>query len=220
MTALWGYPWLVEAQGVPKGTAATWLSVSVAALAAAAPFVGRLGGRGPAMQVRMALVTGALLVAVWGAVLAWPRATPPHALILAALVISGVGSAVAVVAFMLARAGNPAHVAGSATGLVNCGGFLAGSVAILAAGLLLGDNGRTAVAFQHALLPMLGFSALSLLQLTRLRYAPARAAETAADPSAAQPASAGGRLGRALRRAPRARAMAAGRARRRAVARG
>ena len=172
MTALWGYPWLVEAQGVPKATAASWLAVSVLALAAAAPFVGRFGARGPDMQVRMALVTGALLVLAWGAVLGWPGATPPHALILAALAISGVGSAVSVVAFMLARAGNPAHVAGSATGLVNCGGFLAGSVAILAAGLLLGHDGRTAIAFQHALLPMLGFSVLSLLQVTRLRFAP------------------------------------------------
>ena len=173
MTALWGYPWLVEAQGVSRGTAATWLGVSVLALAASAPVVGRLGGRGPAMQVRMALVTGSLLVVAWAGVLGWPGARPPHALIVAALIISGVGSAVSVVAFMLARAGNPAHVAGSATGLVNCGGFLAGSVAILATGLLLGHDARTAIAFQHALLPMLAFSALSLLQLARLRRAPA-----------------------------------------------
>jgi hypothetical protein len=176
MTALWGYPWLVEAQGVPRGTAASWLAFSVVALAVAAPVVGRLGGRGPYMQVRMALVTGTLLVIAWTAVLGWPGARPPHALILAALAISGVGSAVSVVAFMLARAGNPEHMAGSATGLVNCGGFLAGSVAILAAGLLLGHDGRTAVAFQHALLPMLGFTALSLLQITRLRFQAVRAA--------------------------------------------
>ena len=26
MTALWGYPWLVEAQGIARGTAATWLA--------------------------------------------------------------------------------------------------------------------------------------------------------------------------------------------------
>jgi MFS family permease len=169
MTALWGYPWLVEAQGISRGTAATWLAVSVLALVAAAPFVGRLGGHGPHMQVRMALVAGTLLVLAWGAVLGWPGATPPHALIVVALAVSGVGSAVSVVAFMLARAGNPAHVAGSATGLVNCGGFLAGSVAILAAGLLLGHDARTAVAFQHALLPMLGLTALSLAQVTRLR---------------------------------------------------
>jgi len=176
MTALWGYPWLVEAQGLSHATAASWLAFAVVALAIAAPFVGRLGGRGPYMQVRMALVTGTLLVLAWAAVLGWPGARPPHALILAALAISGVGSAVSVVAFMLARAGNPEHVAGSATGLVNCGGFLAGSVAILAAGVLLGHDGRTAIAFRDALLPMLGFSALSLLQVARLRLGAVRAA--------------------------------------------
>ena len=169
MTALWGYPWLVEAQGIARGTAATWLAVAVVSLALAAPVVGRLGSRGPYMQERMALVTGTLLVVAWAAVLAWPGGMPPHVLIVAALAVSGVGSAVSVVAFMLARAGNPSHVAGSATGLVNCGGFLAGSVAILLAGLMLAHDGRTAVAFQHALLPMLGFSALSLMQLARLR---------------------------------------------------
>jgi MFS family permease len=174
MTALWGYPWLVEAQGLSHATAASWLAFSVVALAIAAPFVGRLGGRGPYMQVRMALVTGTLLVLAWAAVLGWPGARPPHALILAALAISGVGSAVSVVAFMLARAGNPEHVAGSATGLVNCGGFLAGSVAILAAGVLLGHDGRTAIAFRDALLPMLGLSALSLLQVARLRLGAVR----------------------------------------------
>src|SRR3954467_4009229 len=176
MTALWGYPWLVEAQGLSHQTAATWLAVAVVALAIAAPFVGRLGGRGPYMQVRMALVTGTLLVVSWSAVLAWPGARPPHALILAALAISGVGSAVSVVAFMLARAGNPAHVAGSATGLVNCGGFFAGSLAILLAGGMLSDGGRSPVAFQHALLPMLAFSALSLVQVLRLRFDAVRAA--------------------------------------------
>src|SRR4051794_40127046 len=176
MTALWGYPWLVEAQGIPRQTAATWLAVAVLALAASAPFVGRLGGRGPSMQVRMALVTGTLLVVSWSVVLGWPGARPPHALILAALAVSGVGSAVSVVAFMLARAGNPAHVAGSATGLVNCGGFFAGSLAILLAGVMLSDGGRSPVAFQHALLPMLAFSALSLVQVLRLRFDAVRAA--------------------------------------------
>jgi MFS family permease len=176
MTALWGYPWLVEAQGVPAGTAATWLAVSVLALAASAPVGGRRGGRGPWMQLRMALVTGSLLVVSWAAVLGWPGGRPPHELIVAALAVSGVASAVSVVAFMLARAGNPPHVAGSATGLVNCGGFLAGSSAILATGLLLGPDGRTAEAFQLALLPMLGLSVLSLVQLARLRRAAVRAA--------------------------------------------
>jgi sugar phosphate permease len=119
-------------------------------------------------------VTGSLLVVAWALVLGWPGARPPHELIVATLMVSGVGSAVSVVAFMLARAGNPQHVAGSATGLVNCGGFLAASAAILATGLLL--DGRTAVAFQHALLPMLAFSVVSLVQPARLRRAALRTA--------------------------------------------
>src|SRR3954463_13699393 len=176
MTALWGYPWLVEAQGISPATAASWPPPPVVALALAAPVAGRLGGRGPYMQVRMALVTGTLLVLAWTAVLGWPGARPPHALILVALAISGVSSAVSVVAFMLARAGNPAHVAGSATGLVNCGGFLAGSLAILAPGVVLSHDGRSAAAFQEALAPMLGFSALSVLQVARLRFTGGRAA--------------------------------------------
>src|SRR3954447_20364351 len=52
MTALWGYPWLVQAQGIPRSTAATWLASSIVALPAPAPFVGRPGERGPAVQVR------------------------------------------------------------------------------------------------------------------------------------------------------------------------
>ncbi|MEA2229227.1 MAG: hypothetical protein QOF04_2857 [Solirubrobacteraceae bacterium] len=169
MTALWGYPWLVEAQGLGRQTAATWLAIAVVVLGASAPVVGRLGGRGPGMQLRMALVTTAALVLAWGVVLAWPGAQPPHAVVLLTLMITGLGGSVAVVAFMLARAGNPPHVAGSATGLVNCGGFLAGSAAVLATGLLLSHDGRSAVDFQQALLPMLALSALALTQLARLR---------------------------------------------------
>jgi hypothetical protein len=169
MRALWGYPWLVEAQGVPRGTAATWLAVSVASLVAAAPFVGHLGRRGPHMQVRMALATGTLLVVAWVAVLGWPGAMPPHALIVAPLAMSGVGSAVSVIAFMLARAGNPAHVAGSATGLVK--------LRRLPRGVRRDPRGRPPArprrphrgCLQHALLPMVGFPALSLMQVTRLR---------------------------------------------------
>jgi MFS family permease len=175
MTALWGYPWLVEAQGIDRDTAAVWLAAAVVVLGASAPVVGRLGGRGPHVQLRMALATTFALVLSWGVVLAWPGAQPPHALVVLTLMITGLGGSVSVVAFMLARAGNPAHVAGSATGLVNCGGFLAGSTAVLATGLLLSHDGRTAVDFQQALLPMLALSALALAQLARLGRAEPRA---------------------------------------------
>jgi hypothetical protein len=171
MSALWGYPWLVEGQGVDRGTAATWLGAAVVAMAAAAPVAGRLGGRGPDMQMRIALVMTSVLAAAWALVLAWPGGEPPRPLIVATLLITGTSGSVAIVAFMLARAANPPHVAGSAAGLVNCGGFLAGSTAVLATGLLLGVDGRDAVGFQHALLPMLALTLLALTQIARLRRA-------------------------------------------------
>jgi MFS family permease len=174
MTALWGYPWLVEAQGIPGGTAAGWLAVAVAASVASAPVVGQVGARGPRAQARAAVAVAIALVTVWTLVLAWPGAQPPHALVLIALAVSGAGAATAVTGFMLAREGNPAHVAGSASGLVNCGGFTAGAAAVLAAGLLLGHGARTPTAFQHALAPMLALSVLGLAQLVRLARPAAR----------------------------------------------
>src|SRR4051794_4470653 len=76
MTALWGYPWLVQAQGIPRSTAATWLASSIVALAAAAPFVGRLGGRGPAMQGPLAPVTPPPPLPPSTPLLRWPRGRP------------------------------------------------------------------------------------------------------------------------------------------------
>ncbi|MEA2249189.1 MAG: hypothetical protein QOH46_3718 [Solirubrobacteraceae bacterium] len=171
MSALWGYPWLVEGQGVGRDTAATWLAAAVVAMAVAAPIAGRLGGRGPEMQMRIAVVMTSVLAIAWTVVLGWPGAQPPDPLIVATLLVTGASGSVAIVSFMLARAANPPHVAGSAAGLVNCGGFLAGSAAVLATGVLLGIDGRTAVGFQHALLPMLGLTLLALTQMERLRRA-------------------------------------------------
>lgn len=80
-----GYPSLVEAQGVPKQTAATWAR-------GVRPRARGERARGrpprwpqPLRAVRMALVTGSLLVVSWALVLGWPGARPLHELIVAAL---------------------------------------------------------------------------------------------------------------------------------------
>src|SRR4051812_6031183 len=50
MTALWGYPWLVEAQGIPRATAASWVGVSRLPPPLAPPRVRPPRGRGPPMH--------------------------------------------------------------------------------------------------------------------------------------------------------------------------
>jgi MFS family permease len=173
-TALWGHPWLVEGHGVAPDTAAAWLAVGVACFAAAAPVVGYIGSRGSRAQLRVAVGSGLLVVVAWTSSLAWPLGDVPDALLIATLAVTGVGGAASMVAFMLARAANLPQVAGSALGLVNCGGFVAAAVVVLAAGVVLGAVGHGATGYRLALTPMLAGSAFALFQTSRLMRADAR----------------------------------------------
>lgn len=123
LTALWGYPYLVSAQAVAEPTARAWLAACVAAFGLGAPVLGVLVGRAPTARRPLLLGIGGLALGLWTATLAWPGG-PPAAVTVAALVAVGLGGGASMVAFDIARAGNPAAVGGSATGLANAGGFL------------------------------------------------------------------------------------------------
>ena len=164
ITALWGYPYLVRAQDVAPGVARTWLMICVIAFAVAAPLLGAVVARAPRTRTGLLLGSTLAVTAGWAATLLWPGGHPPAAVLLATLVVTGAGGACAMLAFDVARAGNPAHSAGGATGLANTGGFSAAvGVQLAAAGLLhLG-----AASIQVALLPMLGLLALACVQGVR-----------------------------------------------------
>ncbi len=181
ITALWGYPYLVRAQDVAPALARTWLLVCVAAFAVAAPAFGAIVARAPRHRTALLLGTTGAVFAGWSATLLWPGGHPPPALIVATLVITGAGGACAMLAFDVARAGNPAHAAGGATGLANTGGFTAAvAVQLAAAGVLhLG-----AASIQVALLPMLGLLALACAQGVRFALAGAGPAAAQAPPIA------------------------------------
>jgi hypothetical protein len=162
ITALWGYPWLVRAQDVPPATARAWLLGCVVAFGASAPAVGALAARG--QRDRMIRATAAALAAGWAAALLWPGGHPPAAVVLAALVLTGVAGATAMLAFDVARAGNPSEHAGAAGGLANTGGFTAavGTQLAAAAVLHLAD-----VPIGVALLPMLGMMVVAAARVWR-----------------------------------------------------
>ncbi|WP_217914001.1 MFS transporter [Miltoncostaea marina] len=165
ITALWGYPWLVEAQSVAPGTARAWLLVCVAAFGLGAPVVGLAVARAPRTRGRVAFGAGAAATAGWALALLWPGGHPPAAVILATLVATGVGGAAAMLAFDVAREGNPAHVAGSAGGLANTGGFSAAVATQLLVGWVMGFG--PSAGLQTALLPMLGLTVVALAQMAR-----------------------------------------------------
>jgi MFS family permease len=133
---LWGYPFLVSGEGLTRQTASTMFTVMVVAGMVAGPVIGVLVGRHPYRRSWLALTIVGSTILVWTVVLALPGQAPPWLLLLLLLVLSvnGPGS---MIGFDYARTFNPPHRLGTASGIVNVGGFAAALTTILLIGLVL-----------------------------------------------------------------------------------
>jgi len=78
----------------------------------------------------------------WSAVLVWPG-QPPLWLVILLLVVVAVGGPGSLIGFDFARTFNPARSLGSASGVVNVGGFFASFVMMLLIGIVLDVIDRT-----------------------------------------------------------------------------
>jgi MFS family permease len=133
---LWGYPFLVVGQGRSPGTAAALLTLLVLVGMGVGPLLGRLCGRWPLRRSVLVFGILAATVGVWTVVLLWPGPAPLPLLVLLVVVLgtNGPGS---MIGFDYARTENPAERIGSASGVVNVGGFVASLLTILAVGVVL-----------------------------------------------------------------------------------
>ncbi|HKS98027.1 MAG TPA: MFS transporter [Rugosimonospora sp.] len=182
---LWGYPFLVDGEGLAPGTAALLLSLlNVAVLLG--PAIGHLCGRLPYQRSMLVLSIVASSALMWTVVLLWPGRAPVWllALLVLTLAANGPGSAIG---FDYARSFNPPRQLGSASGIVNVGGFTASIILILGIGLvldLLGAGSHPALpAFRWAFAlqyPLWIFGAVQVFRhrrkLRRLRPQPAAVA--------------------------------------------
>ncbi|MDX8151567.1 MFS transporter [Patulibacter brassicae] len=150
--AVWGVPYMVASQGMSRATASTLLLGIVVALAVTGPIVGALVG-GDARRRRASVLVPAVPAIGWGLLVLWPTPDVPDALLLAVLVATGAAAGGSMIAFEIARREAPAVSAGSATALVNCGGFSAAVLGAVVVGLLLGGDPSPATA-QHAMAPV------------------------------------------------------------------
>jgi len=133
---LWGYPFLVVGQGLSAGTAAGLLTLLVLVGMGVGPLLGRLCGRWPLRRSVLVFSILGATAASWTVVLAWPGRAPLPLLVLLVVVLgtNGPGS---MIGFDYARTENPAERLGSASGVVNVGGFVASLLTILAIGAVL-----------------------------------------------------------------------------------
>src|SRR2546421_9199622 len=121
---LWGYPFLVEGEGLAPATAALLLSTLNVIMLVGGPVVGHLCGRLPYRRSVLVLGIAGASAAAWTAVLLWPGRAPLW-LLVALVVVLAVNGPGAMIGFDYARTFNPARRLGSASGIVNIGGFLA-----------------------------------------------------------------------------------------------
>ncbi|MGY2067496.1 MFS transporter [Blastococcus sp. SYSU DS0619] len=133
---LWGYPFLVVGQGVGPGTAAGLLTLLVVVGMGVGPLLGRLCGRWPLRRSVLVFSILGATATVWTVVLLWPGRAP-LALLVVLVVVLGTNGPGSMIGFDYARTENPVERMGSATGLVNVGGFVASLLTILAIGAVL-----------------------------------------------------------------------------------
>ncbi len=147
---MWGVPYLTEAQGLSRGMAGTLLTVSVAAAISSGIAIGIFTGRHPHRRSRVVLGIITSNAAIWTVVLALDEPAPLWLLVVLIVVIS-VGGPGSMVGFDFARAFNPSRTLGTATGIVNMGGFIASLLVMQSMGMIIGAaGGYSFEAFRYA----------------------------------------------------------------------
>ena len=137
---MWGVPYLTVAQGMSTQAAGTLLTISVVAAISAGIAIGIFTGRHPHRRSRLVLAIISSNALVWTVVLALPGHAPPWLLVVLIIVIS-VGGPGSMVGFDFARTFNTRATLGTASGMVNMGGFVASLLVMQAMGMIIDAAG-------------------------------------------------------------------------------
>ncbi|MBV9416655.1 MAG: hypothetical protein JO363_16855, partial [Solirubrobacterales bacterium] len=173
---LWGYPFLVVGEHCSSAQAALLLTLLVLVSMVIGPVLGHLAVRWPYRRSVPVLAIVGATITIWTIALAWPGRAPLAVLIVLVLVLASNGPG-SLMAFDYARTENGAERIGSATGIVNVGGYVASLLTIALIGIVLslasagGPAGYTLHDFKLAFSVQYVFWAVGLtgLLLTRRR---------------------------------------------------
>ncbi|GAB7061884.1 MFS transporter [Streptomyces mexicanus] len=168
---LWGMPFLVQAQGLSRGTAGDLLTLVVLSNMAVGLVYGQIVARHHAARLPLALGTVTATAGMWAATLAWPGQRAPMWLLVVLCVVLGACGPASMIGFDFARPANPAERQGTASGITNMGGFIASMTTLFAIGVLLDATGDD---YRAAFCAVFVLQALGISQILRLRRRAAR----------------------------------------------
>ncbi|MFJ9772812.1 nitrate/nitrite transporter [Kitasatospora sp. NPDC101157] len=172
---LWGMPYLVEAQGMSRGEAGGLLTLLVLSNMSFGFLFGRLLSRSARARMPIVLTVITTTGLGWALVLAWPGGHPPMWLLAGIILVMGSNGPASLVGLDYARTRNPAERLGTASGIVNMGGFIGTMVTLLGIGVLLdalspaGAEAYSATAFRWAFCWQYVPLAVGTLMIVRLR---------------------------------------------------
>ncbi|WP_201304765.1 MFS transporter [Streptomyces sp. GS7] len=168
---LWGLPFLVQAQGLSRGTAGELLTLVVLSNMGVGLVYGQVIARHHAARTPLALSTVAATALLWALTVCWPAAHAPMWLLVMLCVVLGACGPASMIGFDFARPANPPERQGTASGIVNMGGFTASMTTLLAIGVLLDATGEN---YRIAFSSVFVLEAIGLSQILRLRRRAAR----------------------------------------------
>ncbi|GAA2085223.1 MFS transporter [Streptomyces albiaxialis] len=163
---LWGMPFLVEAQGIDRGTAGELLTLVVVSNMLCGLVYGQVIARHHAARTPLVLGTVLATATAWAAAIFWPGDHTPMGMLVVLCVVLGACGPASMIGFDFSRPANPPERQGTASGIVNMGGFTASMTTLLAVGVLLDlTHDDYSIAFATVFV----LQALGLTQIVRLR---------------------------------------------------
>ncbi|HEV7203318.1 MAG TPA: MFS transporter [Jatrophihabitans sp.] len=140
---LWGSPYLIRSAGFSPSGAGAVLMCGVILAAVVSPVFGWLIGVRPIARVPICLAMCGLTITGFVVLATAFGDHPPRAYVVTLFVVMTVGGPVSMAAFALARDYNNARTLGTASGVVNVGGFVATVIIALGIGWVLDAMGGT-----------------------------------------------------------------------------
>ena len=133
---LWGYPFLVIGEHRSPAQAGLLLTLLVVVAMVVGPLIGSFAGRWPNRRSAPVLTILSATVLAWTVVLTWPGRAP-LAVLVGLVVVLGSNGPGSLMGFDYARTENDPDRVGSATGIVNVGGFVSALLTIALIGVVL-----------------------------------------------------------------------------------